>query len=336
MDYQLTYVYDVDGAPRMLRYRTSNYTDSRKYDDFYLQTNLHGDIVAIYNAEGEQICSYIYDAWGNCRVELESGITTLESSIATTLNPFRYRGYYLDVETGLYYLQTRYYNPNWGRFISADSLLNHNSLLGCNMFAYCGNNPVNNVDYNGEFFISITLICVVAGVAAGATIGGIIGYEYAKNTGVAEEDTWEYVLGGALLGGVIGGIAGYVAAPTISAATGIAGISVTSGGISTVATLGTSFGNLGTLIANDGQQIIDWGKTTWHGMQRMIKRGVTQNMVEVWAKTGKALQQAGDKILYVTKQGVVVIDKAGKVITAYTSQYFDSTMQNVIEKLFGK
>ena len=71
-------------------------------------------------------------------------------------------------------------------------------------------------------------------------------------------------------------------------------------------------------------------------MQRMFERGVTQNMVEVWAKTGKALQQAGDKILYITKQGAVVIDKAGKVITAYTSQYFDPVMQEVVEKLFGK
>ena len=49
----------------------------------------------------------------------------------------------------------------------------------------------------------------------------------------------------------------------------------------------------------------------------MMERGVTQNMVEIWARTGKSLQQVGDKILYVTRQGAVVIDKAGKVITAY-------------------
>ena len=71
-------------------------------------------------------------------------------------------------------------------------------------------------------------------------------------------------------------------------------------------------------------------------MQRMIERGVTQEMVEVWVKNGKALQQAGEKILYITKQGAVVIDKAGAVITAYTNQYFDPAMQEVVEKLFGK
>ena len=156
VDYQLSYVYDVNGAPRMLRYRTSEYTDSRKYDDFYLQKNLHGDIVAIYNAEGEQICSYIYDAWGNCTVSLESGISTLESSIANTLNPFRYRGYYLDVETGLYYLQSRYYNPNWGRFISPDNWEVTMLTLGCltdkNLYAYCDNNPVMRVDQGGQFW----------------------------------------------------------------------------------------------------------------------------------------------------------------------------------------
>ena len=59
-------------------------------------------------------------------------------------------------------------------------------------------------------------------------------------------------------------------------------------------------------------------------------------MVESWVKKGKALQQTGDKVLYVTKQGAVVINKAGQVITAYTNKYFDVSMQEVVEKLFGK
>ena len=162
VDYQLSYVYDVNGAPRMLRYRTSEYTDSRKYNDFYLQTNLHGDIVAIYNAEGEQICSYIYDAWGNCTVTLENGITALERSIATTLNPFRYRSYYYDTETGLYYLQSRYYNPSWGRFISADGYISTGTgLIGYNMYAYCNNNPVMRVDPTGEVGIFGELMMLI-------------------------------------------------------------------------------------------------------------------------------------------------------------------------------
>lgn len=125
-------------------------------------------------------------------------------------------------------------------------------------------------------------------------------------------------------------------APAIISFTGVAGVSVTSGGISTIAALGTDFGKLGTIIANNGRQVIDWYRTTRHGFLRMSERGVTRNMVETWVRTGKALQQAGDKILYITKQGAVVINKTGQVITAYTSKYFDANMQKIVERLYGK
>lgn len=68
----------------------------------------------------------------------------------------------------------------------------------------------------------------------------------------------------------------------------------------------------------------------------MAERGVTQKMVETWMKSGQVLQQAGDKFLYITQQGAVVVNKAGQVITAYGSKYFDSNMQEVVKKLFGK
>ena len=171
-------------------------------------------------------------------------------------------------------------------------------LIGYNVYAYCANNPVNYYDPTGEFVISTLLICVAAGAIIGGTIGGIAGNAYANSKGYTGWNKTKSILTGIGIGGFAGGALGYFAAPAAVSATGVAGISITSGGISTIAALGTSFGKLGTLIANNGQQIIDWGKTTWHGMQRMLERGVTQNMVEVWAKTGKALQQAGDKILY--------------------------------------
>ena len=132
------------------------------------------------------------------------------------------------------------------------------------------------------------------------------------------------------------GIIGYWAAPVATSATGIAGISITANGVSTVAAISTNFGKLGTLVPNNGQQIINWSKITIHGMQRMAERGVARHMVESWVKTGKALEQSGDTILYITREGAVVVNKAGQVITAYTSKYFDATMQEVVEKLFGK
>ena len=95
---------------------------------------------------------YSYDAWGNCT------IVTDKSGIAT-LNPFRYRGYYYDEETGLYYLQTRYYDPEVGRFISRDSIeyADPETICGFNLYAYCGNNPVMNVDPTGLAAIAATI-----------------------------------------------------------------------------------------------------------------------------------------------------------------------------------
>lgn len=68
-------------------------------------------------------------------------------------NPFRYRGYYYDTESGLYYLNSRYYDPQTGRFINADSYVSTGQgITGTNMFAYCANDPVNLIDEDGQFF----------------------------------------------------------------------------------------------------------------------------------------------------------------------------------------
>lgn len=217
-----------------------------------------------------------------------------------------------------------------GGFDNAAGLLSHN------VFAYCANNPINYFDPTGEAIITTLIICVIGGSVIGGTIGGIAGNSYANDKGYTGWEKAKAILTGIGIGGFAGGTLGYFAAPMLVSFTGIAGISVTFRGISTVVALGTSFGKLGTLIANNGQQIINWSRTTLHGMQRMTERGVTKNMVEAWVKTGKALQQAGDKILYVTKQGAVVIDKAGRIITAYTSREFTADMREIVEKLFGK
>ena len=109
-------------------------------------SNLHGDVVAIYNNSNTKLASYIYDAWGNHTVTYHNGGGSLTAIVN---NPIRYRGYYYDIDLGLYYLQTRYYDSNIGRFINADSALYHD-MLGYNMYAYCNNNPVMFVDPYGE------------------------------------------------------------------------------------------------------------------------------------------------------------------------------------------
>jgi RHS repeat-associated protein len=93
------------------------------------------------------VVRYTYDSWGN------HDITVLDSSCGhlANINPFRYRGYYYDTETDLYYLKTRYYDPEIGRFISIDgiSYLNPNAINGLNLYAYCYNNPVYYIDKTG-------------------------------------------------------------------------------------------------------------------------------------------------------------------------------------------
>lgn len=95
---------------------------------------------------GVRVVEYIYDAWGK--------LISTTGTLATTLgadNPFRYRGYYYDTETGLYYLTTRYYDPEVCRFISADVYMSTGQgVIGGNMWAYCLNNPVAMVDSNGQ------------------------------------------------------------------------------------------------------------------------------------------------------------------------------------------
>jgi RHS repeat-associated protein len=86
-----------------------------------------------------------YDSWG--KLILIDG--TLKDTVGVK-NPYRYRGYRYDTETGLYYLQSRYYNPEWGRFINNDSIAGSvGELLGHNIFAYCKNSPVNSSDPSG-------------------------------------------------------------------------------------------------------------------------------------------------------------------------------------------
>lgn len=174
--YTLVYLYDETGAPIGYRYRTPSYA-SGVFDGYFFEKNLQGDIVAVYNQSGTKLISYTYDAWGSTTTAYLNG----GGSTAARFNPFRYRGYYFDSETGFYYLQSRYYNPTWGRFISADEssyLGVGNAILSYNLFAYCANNPIMYVDPTGTFswgklaaIAAVTAVIAVSVVATVATFG---------------------------------------------------------------------------------------------------------------------------------------------------------------------
>lgn len=113
---------------------------------YYYRKNLQGDIIGIYDSCGNLLGEYKYDAWVN--------ILSQGGSNILTINPFRYRGYYYDEETGLYYLNSRYYDPETGRFISPDDVGVLNDTFtqanGLNLYLYCYNNPVMMTDPDGK------------------------------------------------------------------------------------------------------------------------------------------------------------------------------------------
>ena len=123
--------YDAQGKPSMMMYNGTRFG--------YLY-NTQGDVIGIITGGLSEKVKYTYDAWGR--------LLSITGSSANTIgkaNPFRYRAYIYDQECGLYYLRTRYYNPNWCRFINGDILIIDN------LFAYCVNNPIGLSDYTGNY-----------------------------------------------------------------------------------------------------------------------------------------------------------------------------------------
>ena len=133
----LDFTYDNVGMPYNLTYNNGSTTAT-----YYYITNLQGDVMYLADASGNEVAAYDYDPYGK--------IISATGAMAE-INPLRYRGYYYDSETGFYYLQSRYYDPEICRFINADSYASTgDGFTGLNMFAYCNNNPANRIDPDGH------------------------------------------------------------------------------------------------------------------------------------------------------------------------------------------
>ena len=169
------YSYDESGNIIGLKYNSAQY---------YYKKNLQGDIIGILDSSLQEVVRYTYDSWGKVLTitDAQGNPITDESNIGH-INPYRYRGYRYDSETGLYYLQSRYYNPEWGRFINFDNYGGQvGDLLSHNGYAYCMNNPANMKDDSGNFSLLATLGTIFATetikTAVTATVGfaaGILG-----------------------------------------------------------------------------------------------------------------------------------------------------------------
>ena len=189
---------------------------------YYYQRNLQGDVVCIYNTSGVVQVEYAYDAWGNCTI-----ISNANSDIAN-INPIRYRGYYYDKETNLYYLNSRYYSPEWRRFISPDdtAYLDPQNVNGLNLYCYCNNDPVNYYDPSGHFMISTAVavgfwIGLAVGGIAGATAGGIIAHNIAEDHGAEGWELFAWTMLGIVGGGAIGGAIGAALGSSIGYGVGL-------------------------------------------------------------------------------------------------------------------
>ena len=145
----LEFIYDDGNQPFAMIYNDGSTTTL-----YYYVLNAQGDVIALLNADGTLAASYNYGAWGNYSVHDDKGAKITKASFIGHINPLRYRGYYYDRETRLYYLQSRYYDFANCRFINADGVVTTNvaEFLECNMFAYCTNNPINFSDEDGKCY----------------------------------------------------------------------------------------------------------------------------------------------------------------------------------------
>ena len=271
---RLDYYYDEQG--NLFGFKVNNASE------YYYIRNGQNDIIGILDSTGAQVVSNSYDTWG----KLVNATGSLASTIGA-LNPFRYRGYYYDESSGLYYLNSRYYDANTGRFINADATLNPSlGLTGMNLFAYCSNNPVNMADNNGNFpFLVITGII---GAVIGAVAGGI---SYALNG----DDWWE----GALIWGAVGGVAG-----------------LTLGAASAVITTGTITATTSAVAA--GTSAIS--ATISAGGTAAAANLITENISRAINGTGTVLYSGGEKALQAAREsgGKVINDSIGKAAEIIT------------------
>ena len=261
----IDFIYDENNQPFAMRYKASG---SNNYATYYYILNVQGDVIGLLNANGAIAAKYTYDPWGKVTVQSPNGTANTSSAFIGNINPLRYRGYYYDNDTGLYYLQSRYYDPAIGRFINADTYTTTDAdgLLSTNMFAYCENNPVMGSDPTGEW------VHLAIGAAIGAAIN--VATSYVAHSIAGES----YSIRDAITDAAVGAASGALAASGV----GKAGQTVLNGLIGGVSAAYTSYKETGKVSLREvGKSAFISAAAGWYGGNGLTNATRVSNKIKI-------------------------------------------------------
>jgi RHS repeat-associated protein len=292
---------------------------------YYFQKNLQGDIIAIADQNGEVVARYTYDAWGKCEISVNS-----TNAAIAEINPYRYRGYYFDTETGFYYLQSRYYDPVVGRFVNGDDpqqVVLNVSVFSVNLFSYCWNGTIVNADRTGEAFLTALLI----GFAVGAIISGAAKVISNRKKG----KPWYSGLAITMIAGGVGGAISCISIPGVSswvcaAVFGAAGNLVTKVILGEIKSLkdvtsailaGAAAGLLGNAAAKILNKFISASFAKWTKAQQKNFLGKIGRITNRQIKTIRSAIKKTGGTKVIEKSITKVLDKYGypTVVSAFVS-----------------
>ncbi len=321
---------------------------------YFYRTNAQGDVKQIVDKDNNVIAYYDYDAWGGQIAVYDGNDKPVSGdSHFANVNPFRYRGYIYDTETGFYYVSSRYYDPEIGRWINADNQIAGvgGEVLGYNIFAYCMNNPVNMSDPSGSWpkwatklVAAVAVVAVVAVVAAvtvatagagtaiaavavGAAKGAAIGFAVGAATGAAcgaishriSTGSWDGAGEAALNGMANGALSGAVNGAITGGITG--GLSYNSGatsagkGFDTYRQLKNEIGSPGA--GNEWHHIVEQSQISKSGFSpQMIQN--TNNIMSISKTTHRAISGYYSSVQPFTNEMIVRNWLAGQ---SFNAQY---------------
>ncbi len=320
---RITFMFDANGSAFGFYYNNAPY--------FFIK-NIQGDVTAITNFAGTVIGTYTYDAWGNLIPEASD----LSDEVAA-MNPIRYRGYYYDAETGYYFLNSRYYDAEMGRFISADSAdvvtLSALSVYNKNLFAYCNNNPIMFADYygmapewwqwalsgacfvGGVVMIATGVSCVAGGVLLCAGVNSIIGSYSSEASGGTSLAGWT---GGFITGALSGLGAGWGGKLLMRASNSInfACIGNLFGGLSTSFSLGFAGSMTGSVVTDmlNGEQF---------DVENGVISSVLNGLTTIIAAFAAAMNTAISETLLYGDTTPVVVNTVNSVFSVVAEFFVD-------------